>query len=159
MTTSDLELRKQFTNLLLKRQAHMTFEDAVKDFPEAHINSRPPQVGYTFWHLLEHLRFSQWDILDYIRNADYKTSKWPDEYWPALETETDSGGWQATIQAFIDDRQALVDIVQNPKNDLYAQIPEAATGHNILREIFVVAAHNAYHIGELGILRQVMQIW
>lgn len=152
-------LRQQLVNLLLKRQAHMLFEDAVADFPAQHINGRPPGVEYTFWHLLEHLRICQYDILDYIRNPHYEAPNFPDDLWPSRDAETDLAGWQQTIDRFLADRQALVDIVQNPQTDLYAQIPHGWDGHNILREILVVADHNAYHLGELGILRQVMGLW
>jgi len=155
----DQALRDQLVNLLLKRQAHMIFEDAVANFPLAHINGRPPGVDYSFWHLLEHLRICQHDILDYIRNPAYQELNFPDDLWPAKDAETDAAGWQQTITQFLADRQALVDIVQNPATDLYAQIPHGWEGHNILREILVVADHNAYHLGELGILRQVMGLW
>ncbi len=155
----DETLRQQLVNLLLKRQAHMLFEDAVADFPPQHINGRPPGVEYTFWHLLEHLRICQYDILDYIRNPHYEAPNFPDDLWPSRDAETDLAGWQQTIDRFLADRQALVDIVQNPQTDLYAQIPHGWDGHNILREILVVADHNAYHLGELGILRQVMGLW
>jgi len=156
---SDQILREQLVNLLLKRQAHMVFEDAVADFPMAHINGRPPGVDYSFWHLLEHLRICQYDILDYIRNPHYQAPTFPDGLWPAPDAETDAAGWQQTIDQFLSDRRALVDIVQDPATDLYAQIPHGWSGHNILREILVVADHNAYHLGELGILRQVMGLW
>lgn len=156
---SDQELRKQLVALLIVRQAHMSFEDAVADFPPEHINTRATNVTYTFWHLLEHLRRTQWDILDYIRNPNYVWQKWPDEYWPAEEETTDLVGWDNTIEQFLADRQALVDIIQNPDTDLYAQIPHGSEGHNVLREIEVIGAHNAYHIGELGNLRQVMGLW
>lgn len=155
----DEPLRQQLVNLLLERQAHMLFEDATADFPETHINGRPPGVDYSFWHLLEHLRICQHDILDYIRNPHYQALSFPDDLWPAKESETDRDGWQQTIDRFLADRQALVEIVQNPATDLYAQIPHGWAGHNILREILVVADHNAYHLGELGILRQVMGLW
>ncbi|MCB8982530.1 MAG: DinB family protein [Ardenticatenaceae bacterium] len=156
---ADDELREQLVNLLVKRQAHMTFEDAVANFPEAWINGRAPAVPYTFWHLLEHLRISQYDILDYIRNPAYEELDFPDDLWPAREAETDRAGWQATIDQFLADRQALVDIVRDPATDLLAQIPHGWEGHNVLREILVVADHNAYHVGELGILRQVVGCW
>lgn len=155
----DEPLRQQLVNLLLERQAHMLFEDAIADFPETHINGRPPGVDYSFWHLLEHLRICQHDILDYIRNPHYQALSFPDDLWPAKESETDRDGWQQAIDRFLADRQALVEIVQNPATDLYAQIPHGWAGHNILREILVVADHNAYHLGELGILRQVMGLW
>ena len=155
----DQELRQQLVNMLVKRQAHMAIEDAVADFPETHINTYPPHVAYSFWHLLEHLRIAQYDILDYIRNADYQTPNFPDDYWPDKEAVTDLAGWQQTIAQFLADRQALVDIVNDPDTDLYAPIPHGWDGHNILREIMVVSSHNAYHLGELGVLRQVMSLW
>lgn len=153
------ELRQQLENMLVKRQAHMTFEDAVANFPEAHINTRPSHVDYSFWHLLEHLRICQYDILDYIRNSAYQALKFPDGYWPAKEADTDLAGWQRTIDLFLADRQALVDIINDPETDFYTPIPHGWDAHNILREILVVADHNAYHLGELGILRQGMNLW
>jgi hypothetical protein len=155
----DKELRKQLHNMLLVRQAHLTFEDAVADFPLEHINSRPPNNPYTFWHLVEHLRLAQWDILDYIRNPNYAALSWPDDYWPARDATADPAAWQASIDQFLADRQALADIVADPATDLYAQIPHGYPGHNVLREILVVADHNAYHIGELAIQRQNMSLW
>jgi len=156
---SDPHVRAQLVNLLTMRQAHMTFEDAVANFPMAHINTRPHNVTYSFWELLEHLRITQWDILDYIRNPQYQHMEWPAGYWQPPGTTTDEAGWKQTIQQFLADRAALVAIVQDPQTDLYAPIPHGYDGHTIMREILVVADHNAYHIGELGILRQVAGVW
>ncbi|MBK8026423.1 MAG: DinB family protein [Chloroflexi bacterium] len=156
---SDQALRQQLANVLSERQAHMGFESAVAGFPMEHINTRPTGVDYTFWHLVDHLRFTQWDILDYIRNPKYEYTSWPDGYWPASDATTDAAGWQKTIDAFLADRAELVRIVRDPATDLYTQIPHGEPGHNVLREILVVADHNAYHVGEFAILRQVMQLW
>ncbi len=154
------ELRNQLAALLTVRQAHMDFADAVADFPEAHINTRPPDCPYTFWHLIEHLRLTQRDILDYIVSDQYDWPTFPESYWPESSATTDWPGWQASIDAFLADREALVDIVQDPATDLFAPLPNSGERrHNILREINVVASHNAYHTGELGILRQVMGLW
>lgn len=156
---NDKVVRQQLVNLLVERQAHMIFEDAVADFPIEHINTRPPNVDYTFWHLIEHIRICQWDILDYIENPNYITPDFPSGYWVDKASETDTSGWQQSIEQFLADRQALVDIVNDSERDLYAQIPHGQVGHNILREINIVAQHNTYHIGELAILRQVMGLW
>lgn len=156
---TDQHLRTQLVNLLTLAQAHMTFEEAVRDFPLTQINARPLNVEYSFWHLLEHLRIAQWDILDYIRNPDYKAIEWPRDYWPARSAVTDEAGWKATIAQFLEDQAALVALVQDPQTDLNAPIPHGYDGHTILREILVVADHNAYHIGELGILRQIAGLW
>ncbi|KAA3644684.1 MAG: DinB family protein [Chloroflexi bacterium] len=157
---NDKELRQQLANLLTARQAHMDFEDAVANFPEKDINTTPPNCEYTFWHLIEHLRLTQRDILEYITEDDYE---WPTEHglmWPAQDATTDLAGWRKSIDDFIADRQTLLEMIQNPATDLFAPLPNSGDyQHNILREINVIAAHNAYHTGELGILRQVVGNW
>ena len=157
---NDKELRNQLVAMLTVRQAHMDFEDAVADFPEAHINSRPTNCDYTFWHILEHLRICQRDILDYIESDDYQWLNFPDDLWPERTAETDLTGWQQTIEQFYADRRRLVEIINDPDVDLFAPLPNSGEHrHNIVREINVVAGHNAYHTGEFGILRQVMGLW
>ncbi len=156
--SSDQVLRDQLLALLRGGQAAMTFDQAVADFPLEHINAQPPNVTYSFWFLLEHLRIAQWDILDYIRNPQYQYRQWPDDYWPHAGSQTDATGWNKTINDFRADSHALEAIVRDPALDLTAPLPHAPQ-HNILREILVVADHNAYHLGEFAILRQVMGLW
>ena len=157
---SDAELRNQLVRMLTIRQAHMDFEDAVKEFPVEHINTQLPNCNYTFWHLLEHIRICQLDILDYIESDTYQWPTFPDSLWPAVSAETDPAGWQQTIDQFISDRQKLVAIVNDPSTDLFAPLPNSGEHeHNILREINIIASHNAYHTGEIGIARHIMGIW
>lgn len=151
-------LREQVVALLGGEQAHMGIAAAVKDFPEGMINARPPRVEYTFWHLIEHLRITQLDILKYLKEADYQELEWPREYWPAPEATTDKTGWDASVAAFERDLAEVIAIVSDPATDLFAGVPSNPQ-HNVLREALIVADHNAYHIGELGILRQVMNAW
>jgi hypothetical protein len=158
MSESDA-VRRQLIELLEAKGAHMPFEAAVADFPADAINR--PLVGlpaYTPWHLLDHIRYAQWDILDYIRNRDYLEATWPDNYWPALDATATREQFDETVASFHRDRLALRDLVADPATDLFAVIPETP-GHTIFREIRVVGAHNAYHIGEFAILRQVMGTW
>ena len=156
----DASLRSELTNLLTVRQAHMDFEDAVAGFPKEYINTRPPGCEYTFWHLIEHLRLAQRDILDYIAAEEYAWPTFPDDYWPAPDATCDWAGWQQSVRRFLEDRAALVELVNDPAVDLFAPLPNSGEAqHTLLREIHVVAAHNAYHTGELGILRQVMGLW
>jgi hypothetical protein len=157
---NDEELRNQLIRMLTIRQAHMDYEDAVAEFPAEHINTQPPNCDYTFWHLLEHMRICQRDILDYIQSDDYQWLDFPDELWPDRSARTDHAGWRQTIDSFCADRQSLVDIINDPATDLFAPLPNSGDHrHNILREINIIASHNAYHTGELGILRQVMGLW
>jgi hypothetical protein len=156
--SADTILRQQLLDLLRGGQAHMSLDHAVADFPVMYINAHPPNVTYTFWHLLEHLRYSQWDILDYIRNPEYKWPSWPVDYWPAPDAQADEAQWNDTLTRFRDDLRALEVMVENPAIDLTAPLPYAPQ-HTYLRELLLVADHNAYHIGEFAILRQVMGLW
>lgn len=156
--SNDQVVREQLLALLRGGQASMPFDQAVKDFPLEEINTRPPKVPYSPWHLLEHMRLAQWDILDFIRNPEYVWPNWPEDYWPPRDAEADEARWQETIRQFQADLEALQAIVADPDTDLYAALPHGAK-YNVLREILVVADHNAHHLGEFAILRQVMGTW
>lgn len=156
---NDEHLREQLVNALAKRQAHQRFDQVVADFPEGRFNTRPTNLPYSFWHLLEHMRICQRDILDYIVNPDYQYPSFPEDYWPPADAEADTAAWNTTIASFRVDLQSLIDIVNDPTRDPCAQIPHGQPGHTILREILVVAAHNSYHIGEFGILRGTLNLF
>jgi hypothetical protein len=151
-------LRDQLLELIDGQGAHLPFEAAVAGFPDHAINERPPNVPYTPWHLLEHIRIAQRDILEYIRDRAYLAPSWPEEYWPARDATATPGQWTATIAGIRADQQALRDLVADPATDLLATIP-GTPGHTILREVRLVGDHNAYHLGEFAILRQVMGTW
>ncbi len=155
---SDQVVREQLLALLIGGNAHMTFEQAVADFPAEYYNTNPPNITYSPWHILEHLRIAQWDILEFIRKPDHVSPEWPKGYWPDPNERTGQEGWRNTINAFLADLGSLRDIVKDPDTDLYAPIPHAQD-YTIFREILVVSDHNAYHIGEFGILRQIMGTW
>ena len=150
--------RDEVLYLLRGGNAHMSFEDAVADYPMASVNSPFPNGTYTAWHLLEHLRLTQHDILDFIRDPDYVEREWPADYWPPRERTATPEQWQATLAGFRADLEALQAIVADSATDLEAPIPHG-DGQTILREMLVVADHNAYHLGEFAIMRQVMGTW
>ena len=151
-------LRRELIRLLDGLDARMTFDDAVADFPDEAMNARPPNVDYTPWHLLEHVRLTQLDILDYVTNPDYVEPAWPRDYWPDRAATATRADWDATIAGFHADLAALRDLVADPARDLVAVLP-GTPGHTLLREVRVVGDHNAYHIGEFAVLRQVMGSW
>jgi DinB family protein len=158
MTETFEALRRQLIELLDAQGAHLPFDAAVADFPAAAINTPVPNSPYTPWHLLEHIRFAQSDILDYLRNRGYLEPTWPDEYWPARDARATPEAFEKTLADFRRDRDALKDLVADPATDLFVTIP-GTPGHSFVREIRIVGAHNAYHIGEFAILRQVMGTW
>jgi hypothetical protein len=155
---SDQILREQLLRLLQGGNAHMDIDQAVADFPLDSMNLRPPNVPYTPWHLLEHIRITQSDILEFVRDPRHESPQWPKGYWPDPDANADEAQWKATIKGIRDDLRDLGAIVQDPATDFFGPIPHAKD-YNILREVLLTADHNAYHIGEFGILRQVMGTW
>lgn len=158
MTTDEKTLRAEIVRILRGNVAYMSFDEAVADFPTKFINTKAPNVPYTFWHILEHIRITQADILDFCINPDYKYIKWPDDYWPAQNAKADKHLWDKTIQSIKQDLDKMIALVEDPKNDLYKPFAWGE-GQHLLREALLVAEHNAYHIGEFAILRQVINNW
>jgi len=154
----DQGYREQLVRLLEGDDARMRFEAAVADFPDAGINAFAPNVAYTPWHLVEHLRITQRDILDYIVDPDYREPPWPDAYWPPRDAVATPAQFAASVAAFLSDRDALRALALDPARDLLAPMPNTP-GHSIAREIRIAGDHCSYHVGEFAVLRQVMGTW
>ncbi len=151
-------VRKQLVALLEGGHAHMPFDEAVADFPLESINMQLPGSSYTPWRLLEHMRIAQWDILRFIVDPKHVSPQWPEGYWPPEGSQAGRNEWDKTIQGFRADLQALQELVRDPATDLVAPIPHAPD-YTVLREILVAADHNAYHVGEFALFRQVLDPW
>jgi hypothetical protein len=154
----DRAVREEVLYLLRGGNAHMSFDEAVSEYPTASINAPFVNGPYTAWHLLEHIRITQRDILEFIRDPDYVERRWPDDYWPPRDAMATPEDWQRSLAGFHDDARALQTIVEDPATNLHMRIPHG-DGQTIFREMLVVADHNAYHIGEFAIMRQVMGTW
>ena len=149
-------LRKQLVELLRKEGAHLSFDDAVADFPVKLRGIKPRGAPHTPWQLLEHLRIAQWDILDFSRNPAYQEMKWPDDYWPKTEAPPDAAAWDKSIEQFRRDLKAVEELVSDAGADLNARIPHG-TGQTLLREVLLVADHNSYHLGQLVFVRKMLE--
>jgi DinB superfamily len=151
-------LREQLIALLEGHGAHMPFEAAVAELPADAINQEPPNVPYTPWHLVEHIRRTQQDIVEYIRDPAHQSPPWPAGYWPNRGASTDATGFAASVEGYRRSLAELVAIVRDPLVDLFAVLP-GTPGHTVLREARLAGDHTAYHVGEFAILRQVMDTW
>lgn len=155
---NDAALREQLNSLLTAGNAHVTFDHAVKNLPVELQGKRPKGAEHSPWQLLEHLRIAQWDILEFSRDAQHKSPKWPDEYWPKSPVPPDEKAWDKSVRAFRKDLKALSELVSDEKTDLFARIPHG-DGQTILREALLTADHNAYHIGQLVLVRKLLGAW
>jgi hypothetical protein len=154
----DQALRQQVVNLLKSNDAHVDFESAVKNIPVNLRGKRPDGAEHSPWEVLEHLRIALWDILEFARNANHKSPEFPAGYWPRNPAPPDEKAWDKSVDAFRGDLQAMCDLVAKDSTDLFAKIPRG-DGQTILRQALVAADHNAYHLGELVLLRRLLGCW
>ncbi len=156
--SNDKPLRDQLVALLKGGQAHAGFDATVADLAPEHRGARPPGAPHSAWQLLEHLRIAQWDILEFSRDPQHVSPKWPEGYWPNDPAPPGKKSWDESLAAFSRDNQALQDLVTDPKNDLHAAFPWG-DGQTLLRETLLAADHNAYHLGQLILVRRLLGAW
>lgn len=155
------ELRKQLVALLDGGQAHVTLEDAVKDMPENLRAVVPRGLPYSAWQIVEHLRIAQRDILDFSRNDDgsYKALAWPADYWPKDTAPLSNHAWSASIAAIHKDRKEFDSLLEAAEPEALVKPFAWGNGQNLLREALLIADHNAYHVGELVVVRRLLGAW
>jgi len=157
MSQSD-PLRAQLASMLDGHDAHITFDKAVADLSPALRGRRPDGLPYSPWQLVEHLRISQRDILDFCRNPKYVERHWPDDYWPKTDAPSSERAWDASLAEFRSDFEAMKQLALDRSIDLFAKIPHGS-GQTYLREILLVAEHNSYHLGQLVVVRRQLGAW
>ncbi len=153
-------VRKQLIALLRGGQAHTTFDEAVADLPAKFRSVVPENLPYSAWQLLEHLRITQLDILNFSAppTGGYQHIKWPDAYWPKSPEPPSDKSWDESIAAIRSDLKRFEAIIESPAADLYKPF-RWGDGQNLLREAMLLADHNAYHLGELVVLRRLLDAW
>lgn len=156
--SKDRMLRDHVLYLLRGGGAHLSFDKAVEWLPAKLRGAKPAGVPHTPWRLVEHMRIAQWDILDFCRNPRYKSLEFPKGYWPRGDAPSNTAAWNDSIKRFRNDLKEMEKLVDDPKTDLFARIPHGE-GQTILREALLVADHNAYHLGQLVLIRRLLGAW
>lgn len=152
-TPPEKSLREHLLYVLRGGGAHVDFDSAMGDWPVQLAGVKLANFPHTAWMLLEHMRIAQWDILEFSRNPKHVSPAWPKGYWPASEAPPSEKDWKASMTAFKKDLRAVEQLVANPKTDLHAKLPWG-DGQTVLREALLVADHDAYHLGQLVMLRK-----
>ena len=156
--TSNTEWRRIVASALDWEQAHVTLEGAVKGLAPPLRGRRPERFPHSAWELLEHIRLTQYDLLDFMRNPAYVESKWPEGYWPASPAPPSERAWSESIARIGDDRDALKQFATGADLDLTAKIPHG-TGQTYLRTVLVAVDHTAYHVGQIVAVRRLLGAW
>ncbi len=155
---SDQALRDHVAALIRWEDAHAGLDQIVDGIPADKWGAAAPGLPYTLWQLLEHLRLSQYDILDFCRNPEYTHLRWPEDYWPKASEQPTADAVARSLAAFRKDREAVTALALDHKVDLFARIPHG-TGQTYLRELLLVADHTSYHLGQMVAVRRALGIW
>ena len=150
-------LRTALAELLTRAHAHPTAAEALAGTTPRLRGLSPPRGGHTVWELLEHMRIAQEDILRYTLDASWKSPAWPEGYWPAAKKPT-AAAWRASVAAFQRDLRRAVALARDPKRDLTRPIPHGE-GRTYLRQVLLIADHNAYHVGQIVQTRKALGDW
>ncbi len=148
------ELRRHLLELLEGKSAHIDLETVLNEFPIGEINIRLENAPHTAWELLEHLRIAQHDIVEFSRDANHVSPKFPDGYWNKREAAAED--WKKSVKQIFDDLQTMRDLVSDEKTDLLARIPHG-DGQTVLREALLVSDHNTYHLGQIALLMRILE--
>lgn len=151
-------LRAQLARLLDWEDAHVSFDRAVEGVPREKQGTVPPGFAWSLWQLVEHIRLTQFDILDFCRNPQYAEPGSMTAYWPASAEPQSARSWEEAIGAIRRDRDALKAMARDTNVDLFARIPRGS-GQTYLRELVLVADHTAYHVGQIVAVRRALGIW
>jgi uncharacterized damage-inducible protein DinB len=155
---NDKSLRQHLANLLSGKDAHLDLEQAIAGLPLNLRGAKPAGAPHSAWELLEHIRLAQWDILEFSRNPKHVSPDWPAGYWPKSAAPPSAAAWDESAKVVERDLEAMKKLVLNPKTDLFAKIPHGS-GQTILREALLIADHNAYHVGQIVLLRRLLGAW
>lgn len=148
------ELRTHLLELLSGKSAHIDLETVLNEFPLNEINTRLENAPHTAWELLEHLRIAQHDIVEFSRDANHVSPKFPDGYWNKKEATPED--WKNSCKQILNDLQTMRDLVSDKETDLFAKIPHG-DGQTVLREALLVADHNTYHLGQIAFLMRILE--
>lgn len=151
-------LRDHLLYVLSGGGAHVGLEKAFKGLPAALRSKKVRGLEFTAWRLLEHMRIAQWDILEFSRNPKHVSPEFPDGYWPATDAPPNAGAWNKSVRAFYADLTAMQKLVADPASDLFTPFPHG-DGQTLLREALLIADHNAYHLGQMVMLRRLLGSW
>jgi uncharacterized damage-inducible protein DinB len=155
---TDTSTREQIARALDWHDARTDFDTAVAGIPPGLQGKVPANLPYSAWQLLEHLRLAQHDILEFCVAGEYHEMRWPDDYWPGSPAPPDGAAWDRSVAQVREDIARLQRLARDPAVDLDAAVPNG-NGQTFLRELLLVVDHNAYHVGQLVLVRRLLGAW
>jgi hypothetical protein len=159
-------MRKEARALLRGGYAHAKFDKAVSQFPHQLRGVIPEGLPYSAWQILEHMRITQQYMLNYSKHdllgepwGQPKKLNWPRDYWVKSKGPTGDKEWSETVAAILHDREEFARLFDGATDDTLIKISSPRTRKTIWRLALQMADHNAYHLGQLIIIRRLLGAW
>lgn len=138
--------------------AHASFDDAVKGVNQKLLAEVPDGLPYSIWQLVEHIRITQWDILEFSRNHNHASPAWPEGYWPKEKAPAHAADWQRSLDRIAADKKAFIGLLHQAGEGIYTPFPHG-DGQSLFREAVLIIDHTSYHTGEIIVLRRLLLDW
>ncbi len=155
---SEKDIRTLLLEQLEGRNAHVDFNQAVQGLTFKQAGIRAEGIPHTIWELIEHIRIAQDDILEFCKNPNYEDLDWPDDYWPANSKPESKKAFERSVQSVRDGIDEMCELIKNPDNNLQQPFTHGG-GQTLFREAMLVVDHNAYHIGQIVLIRRLLGSW
>jgi DinB family protein len=154
--TADV-LRTALAELLTGGHAHAAPKDVLSGV-SAKLRGKRPKGLHSVWEELEHLRRAQEDILRYTLDPSWTSPPFPAGYWPRHRERVSDEAWNASVSGFLADLEEVVALARDGSRGLTDEIPHGE-GRTYLRQVLLVADHNAYHLGQIVAVRKLLGDW
>lgn len=149
---------KELEAVIKKGNAHASFDEAVKGIKPDLIGVAPDGLPYSLWQLIDHIRITQWDILEFSRDPHHKSPKWPDDYWPKEKVPAHPGDVRKSIEQMAADREAFIGLLHDAAEEIYTPFTHG-DGQSLFREALLIADHTSYHTGQIILVRRLLKNW
>ncbi len=142
-------------NVLIGKAAFAKPENIMRDIPSGLATVRPHGLPHSLyeelWHLDYWLRFSLADIRGEQPTLPvHSAESFPTDNAGLSETE-----WQKLLDGVLENLNAAAALADDEKELMRTFRP----GKTVRDELAIIAAHNAYHLGRMVTLRQLLGIW
>ncbi len=128
--------------------------DALGDVTAEEAAARPLASAHSIWELVHHLRF--WNEIPRRRIAGEALGDVePEASWPPVE-ESSEAAWAAARRGLDEAQRALETAARDLPRERLAE-PAPGTGPDVAGVLHGVAQHNAYHGGQIVLLKRALR--
>lgn len=148
-------IRHRLTKHIEGGEAFLPIDKIVEEVSFDKLGIQPEGLPYSFFQLFYHIRYAQYDILEFSRNKNYQQPKWPDDYWPDKKAPDNEDKWKELVKSYFKERDEFCELLSDKNNDLLKPFSHGS-GQTLFREALLIIEHNAYHTGQLLVILRLL---